>query len=161
MSRFLCFVIGIISLNNPIVSAQGDATAAKEFGVSLVQAFYDNQCSYVFDHLDKTVTSLQGGQQLAIRASMRGLFCEDMPIRKDISNSYTKYTEQYLPQVYNHKTFKKQFPAWAKHIQLKAGDFFFDGAHPRAAGHTRLFTSENQVRFVVRYQDGDWVIIGF
>jgi hypothetical protein len=161
MSRFLGFVIGIIWLSSNAVYAQGDAAGAKEFGVSLVQAFYDNQCSYVFDHLDKKVTSLQGGQELEINESMRGLFCEDMPVRKDISNSYTKYTEQYQPQVYNHKTFKKQFPAWAKHIQLQPGDFFFDGAHPRAAGHTRLFTSEHQVRFIVRYQEGNWVIIGF
>lgn len=161
MARFLCLVIGILGLNSTGIWAQGDAAGAKNFGVSLVQAFYDNQCSYVFDHLDKTVTSLQGGQQLAINASMRGLFCEDMPIRKDIANSYTKYTEQYQPQVYNHKTFKKQFPTWAKHIPLQPGDFFFDGAHPRAAGYTRLFTSENQVRFILRYQEGDWVIIGF
>lgn len=161
MSRFLCFVIGIVWLNSARVYAQGDATGAKDFGISLVQAFYDNQCSYVFDHLDHTVTSLQGGQQLAINASMSDLFCKDMPIRKDISNSYTKYTEQYQPKVYNHKTFKKQFPAWANRIQLQPSDFFFDGAHPRAAGHTRLFTSENQVRFVIRYQEGDWVIIGF
>ncbi|MGH1337002.1 MAG: hypothetical protein ACRBFS_12830 [Aureispira sp.] len=160
MRHLLLLTIGFFLLQASFATAQGDAEAAKAFGLSLVQSLYDNQCSYVFDHLDKSVTSMQGGQRIAIEENMRPVFCEDLPIRKDISNSYTHYTEQYRPQIYDHKAFKKQFPAWANHITLKAGDYFFDGAHPKAAGHTRLFTAESQIRYILRYTEGDWIIIG-
>lgn len=159
MRYFLSLVIGLLLFKPFGVQAQANAETAKTFGLSLIQAYYDNQCTYVFDHLDQTVISLQGGQSLPIQENMRNLFCEDMPVRKDIGNSYAQYQENYRPQVYDQKAFKKQFPAWAQHITLQAGDFFFDGGHPKAAGHTRLFTSENQVRFVLRYTAGDWVII--
>ncbi len=142
------------------LQAQASAESAEAFGRSLVQSLYDDQCSYVFDHLATTIVSLEGGQSLPIQDNMRGLFCEDSPIRTDIANSYTLYESNYRPKVYDHKAFKKQFPAWAKHLTLKSGDYFFDGAHPRAAGHTRLFTAEQQARFVLRYTNGDWVIIG-
>lgn len=160
MRHWLLLIISILVLCSSVVNAQGDQTAAKDFGLSLIQSLYDNQCSYVFDHLDKTVFSIQGGQSIVIENNMRALFCKDSPIRRDISNSYSKYLNQYSPQIYDHKTFKKQFPTWAKHITLKAGDYFFDGANPKATGYTRLFTSENQVRFVLRYAQKNWVIIG-
>lgn len=160
MRHILLLTFGILFYATSGLQAQADAATAQEFGLSLIQAYYDNQCSYVFDHLDKNITTIEGGQNMAIQGSMKGLFCQDMPIRKDIANGYNKYEDQYQPKVYNHKEFKQQFPTWAKHFQLKAGDFFFDGAHPKAAGHTRLFIAESQARFVLRYQEGDWVIIG-
>lgn len=160
MHHILLLTLGLLLGTSSWLQAQGEAAAAQEFGLSLLQAYYDHQCSYIFDHLDQHITTIQGGQKMAIQPAMKALFCEDMPIRKDITNSYSQYQDQYRPKVYDHKEFKKQFPVWAKHFQLKAGDFFFDGANPRAAGHTRLFTSENQARFVLRYQEGDWVIIG-
>jgi hypothetical protein len=144
----------------PTLFAQASAEGAKDFGIGLIQSLYDNQCNYVFDHLAATVVSLEGGQILPIQEKLRPLFCQDNPIRQDISNGFTQYQNQYRPKVYDHKAFKKAFPVWANHLKLKAGDYFFDGANPRAAGHTRLFVAEQQVRFVLRYEAGDWIIIG-
>ena len=91
---------------------------------------------------------------------MRQAFCKTSPLRTDVPVSFEHYQTNYAPKVYDKAAFEKAFPAWASRIQWQAGDLFFDGSRPRAAGHTRLFKSEGKARFLLRRQGDSWLIVG-
>ena len=139
--------------------AQSDRDAAKDFGLTIIQSFFDQNCDFMFDHLSTTITSFESGQQISITPETRRLFCADNPLRPDIPVTYQMYQENYAPTVYDKNELSQKFPEWASHLNLQAGDYFFDGAHPIAAGNTRVFRAGDMARFVVRKVNNDWVII--
>lgn len=143
-----------------VLWAQDPQNEAKTFGRSLIQSYFDNNCQYVADHLGPELYSLEAGVTLQVDAKMRKAFCKNSPLRSDIPVSFELYEQNYVPKVYDKAAFKKAFPQWAKTIAWKKGDLFFNGSHPRAAGHTRLFKSERQAQFLLRRQGDSWLIIG-
>ena len=90
---------------------------------------------------------------------MRKLFCSESPLRADIELTYTMYEENYAPKIYDMNELAQKYPEWQAHLNLEKGDFFFDGAHPAAAGNIRLFTAGDMARFALRKINGDWKII--
>jgi len=139
--------------------AQATKAEATDFGISIIQSFFDRDCDYMFDNLDASITSIEGSQTIAITPDKRKLFCSEPALRPDIQVTYQMYTENYAPKVYNKTELVQAHPKWAANLNLQAGDYFFDGGHPIAAGHTRLFKTESMARFVLRKINGDWKII--
>lgn len=139
--------------------AQSDRESARTFGLNVIQSFFDQNCDFMFDHLDERITSFEEGQTITITAEMRRLFCSENPLRPDMPVTFQMYQENYAPTVYNKQELDQKFPEWSAHLNLQNGDFFFDGAQPIAAGNTRVFTAGDMARFVLRKINGDWKII--
>lgn len=152
-------LIGFFCLNTDLLTAQ-DQAAAKAFGLSLLQSYFDDNCAYVADHLAPTIYSIEGGQTIAVTDQLRQAFCKDQPLRTDVPVSFELYLKNYAPCLYNRATLQKAHPKWAAQLSLQKGDWLFDGSQPKAAGHQRLFKSEGQARFILRPQGDDWVVIG-
>lgn len=148
----------LITLSSTI-QAQNDREAAKLFGVSVVQSFFDNNCDFMFDHLAPTVTSFEGGHQVSITPELRKVFCSESPLRPDMPVTYQTYVDNYKPAIYSKSEFAQKFPEWDAHLNLQADDFFFDGANPIAAGNTRVFRAGDMARFALRKVNGEWTII--
>ena len=112
----------------------------------------------MFDNLDATITSIEGGQSITINPQMRKLFCSESPLRPDMEISYEMYEQNYAPKVYDVNELAHKVPDWHSHLNLQAGDYLFDGSHPIAAGNTRLFSAGDMARFAMRNINGDWKI---
>lgn len=151
----VCFVL----LFSNFSVAQNDKAAARDFGLSIVQSFFDQNCDFMFDHLDQTILSIEGGQKIDIKEEMRRLFCSESPLRSDITVNYQLYEDNYAPVVYNNTELMQKFPAWANLLNMQPTDYFFDGSNPIAAGNTRLFRAGEMARFVLRKVNTDWIII--
>ena len=151
----LCFLIGFQAFSQSSQSA----TEAKNVGLSIVRSYFDNNCSHVFDQLAGSVTSIEGGHRIQITEEPRNEFCAQSPLRDDVNVSYQEYVENYQVDVLTLKPFTNKYPTWANQISMKAGDFFFDGSRPIAAGAKRLFRSSDMSRFLLRKINGTWKII--
>lgn len=152
-------LLAFLGLTTNFSFAQNAKAEAKDFGLNVIQSFFDRNCDFMFDHLAPTITSFEGGHQIAITPEQRRLFCSESPLRPDIQVSYQMYQENYNPVVYDHTELAQKFPQWQAHLHMQNGDFFFDGSNPVAAGNTRLFRAGDMARFVLRKVNGDWVII--
>ena len=141
------------------IQAQATKKSAQRFGLSVIQSFFDHNCDYMFDHFDSSIKSIQGGQTVTITPDTRKKFCEQNPLRTGVPVSYTLYQENYAPKVYTPAELSQKFPEWQTNIQLQAGDYFFDGGHPVAAGNTRMFKTNSMARFAIRMVGGEWKII--
>ena len=142
-----------------LMFGQSPRISAEAFGRSIVQSFFDQNCDFMFDNLDQKITSIEGGGIIPITPDLRRLFCAESPLRPDMAVTFQMYEANYQPVLYNKEELSQKFPEWAAHLNLQAGDFFFDGAHPIAAGYTRVFTASDMARFVLRKINGDWKII--
>ena len=134
-------------------------TEAKNFGLSIVRSYFENNCSHVFDQLAGSITSIEGGHRIQITEEQRNEFCAESPLRNDVSVSYQEYLENYQVSVLNLKQFTNKYPTWVNTVSMKSGDYFFDGSRPIAAGAKRLFRSSDMSRFLLRKMNGAWKII--
>lgn len=159
MNKKITMLCCCLCLSISTTFAQADRESAKLFGLTIIQSFFDQNCDFMFDNLDQRITSFEGGQEVTITPEMRRSFCTDNPLRPDIPVTYQMYEENYTPTVYDKQELSQKFPKWASNLNLQPGDFFFDGSHPVAAGNTRVFTTGNMARFVLRKINGDWKII--
>jgi hypothetical protein len=156
--KIIGLVCGLFLCTN-LAFAQTSRASAEAFGMSIVQSFFDQNCDFMFDNLDQQITSFEGGQIIQITPELRRLFCSESPLRPDMTVTFQMYEENYQPVLYDMTELNQKFPEWAAHLNLQAGDFFFDGANPIAAGYTRVFTAGDMARFVLRKINGDWKII--
>lgn len=159
MNKKIVIILCGFLLSASMVFAQRDRASAEAFGMSVVQSFFDQNCDFMFDNLDQQITSFEGGQVIQITPELRRLFCSESPLRPDMAVTFQMYQENYKPVVYDRNELSQKFPEWANHLNLQAGDFFFDGANPIAAGYTRIFRAGDMARFVIRKINGDWKII--
>ncbi len=151
----ICF----FTISSSLMKAQTNKQSAENFGISVIQSFFDKNCDFMFDNLDASITSIEGGHSISITPQMRKSFCKESPLRPDMAVTYEMYEQNYAPKIYDMNELAQKFPEWQNHLNLQAGDFFFDGAHPIAAGNTRLFRAGDMARFALRKINGDWKII--
>lgn len=159
MNRLFLMIVSALFWCATSMNAQSSAADAKAFGTKIVKSYFDNNCNYIFDQLDGTITSIEGGQQITITPEVKGLFCADSPLRDDIKVTYALYQQYYTPKVLSAKEVAAQYPAWDKHLGLKSGDYLFIGGRLNEAGGTRLFKSSDMARFLLRQIDGKWKIV--
>jgi len=155
----MLIVILFVSVISSSVSAQSLKKEAQSFGVSVIRSFFNNNCDFMFDHLDQTIVSFESGLSKSINAEDRRSFCDTKATRTDVDVSYELYKSNYNPTIYDANELSQKFPQWHNNLNMQPGDLFFDGANPIAAGHTRLFVAENMARFVLRKTNTGWLIV--
>lgn len=138
-----------LSTSTVASSATLQLQEAKDFGLSAVKAYFDANCAYVYSKLNNEITSIESGQKFDKSAISQQDFCTESPLRKDIRVSYAQYLQNYSPQVFDATTFAAQYPEMQQALQLKEGDFFFNGANLNSNA-TDLFRAADMTRFVLR-----------
>jgi len=158
-SFLLLFVsLGIFAQKTPNSSLSTAAVAnsttlqvqeAKDFGLSVVKAYFDANCTYVYSKLNNEILSIESGQKFDKSTIVQQAFCADSPLRNDIRVSYAQYLQNYNPQVLNATAFSAAYPEMQQALQLKEGDFFFNGMNLNSNA-TELFRAADMTRFVLR-----------
>jgi hypothetical protein len=142
-------------LNNTNASSANQATAAKNFGITIVQSYFQSNCPSVYEKLSSQVTDVQP-QFLSPSTFVvtnkdvirKTDFCAASPL-KDKTTPYTSYTANYQPTIMDHNQFRVNYPRQAMLFNLTNGDFFFDGSVLKAGG-VSLFNNPSVLQFVVR-----------
>ena len=133
-----------------------DKEKAKDFGLSIIQKFYDGKCTDVYDYLSDVVVAFEGGMQVKKIMFNAEDLCEARIFNSADNNTYTNYLANYSPEILDHTEFAKQFPNFW--IKLEPGDFYFNGCN--RIGNKELFASGDMVRFIFRKNaDGKFTII--
>jgi hypothetical protein len=131
----------------------------KRFGLSIIKSYFDRDCNVLFNSLADQVRSKESGQVFQKTPELRTALCAESPLRTDISVNYMMYTANYNQKIYNYNEFVSQFPQLQTVYKLEQGDYFFLGSEPKSAGATRVFRASDMASFVVRKQNGRWVIL--
>lgn len=122
---------------------------ALDFGKSMVKAFFDNNCTAVYNSLATSVMSMESGEQFIKSTFTEQQFCSENPARRDIATSYQIYLNNYMPVAMTHTEFAEAYPQLQEIYQLQAGDFYFNGANLKK-GATELFRAADMVTFILR-----------
>lgn len=131
----------------------------KAFSLMVIQNYFDHKCEENYDLLHNEIMSFESGQKFEKSAELQKMYCEDDPLRTDIQVSYQMYLENYSQVVMSQAQLEEKYPGMTAKLGLQEGDFFFNGATPKAAGATRVFRASDVASFVVRKIRGAWKII--
>ena len=133
-----------------------DKEKAKDFGLSIIQKFYDGKCTDVYDYLSDVVIAFEGGMQVKKIMFNAEDLCEARIFNSADNNNFTNYLANYSPEIMNHTEFANRFPNF--YIKLEPGDFYFNGCN--RTGKKELFASGDMVRFIFRKTaEGNFTII--
>lgn len=145
---------------NAAVQTNNTASAdVKNFGLQVIQGYFDQQCDQNYNLLHREIMSFESGQKFQKSEELKKMYCEDNPLRTDIEVSYQLYLKNYSQIVMTQAQLEAKYPGITASLALQEGDFFFNGATPKAAGATRVFRASDIARFVVRKIKGEWKII--
>jgi hypothetical protein len=150
---FLLLSIGIFAqrntgLNNTAGSSVNQLAAAKAFGISIVQTYFNSNCPSVYESLASQILDFKDGvvkQKTAVRKTD---FCANTPLVNK-TTPYTQYLVNHEPAIFDHIQFAARYPNLQAIYNLRLGDFYFDGAVLKPGG-TQLFANPDAVRFVCR-----------
>ena len=128
----------------------------KNFGLSVIQKYYDGKCAEVYDCLSDVIVAFEGGMQVKKIMFTNDDFCAAQIFNNSKNNNYSTYLSNYTPEVLDQKEFEIRYKNfWMK---LEPGDFYFDGTVK--TGKQELFTTGDLARFIIRKStDGKYKII--
>ena len=155
IALFLFLSVGLFAqrstggLTNTASSTANQAADARTFGLTVVKAYFDFQCSFVYEKLATEITNFTDGVKVQKSSVAQATFCAKSPLRTDMRVQYYQYLENYNPEVLDHTQFAIKYPQYQRFLQLKAGDFYF-GGNVLKSGGLELFKNPDAVRFVVR-----------
>lgn len=132
--------------SSPNVSA---TTEAKNFGLTIVKAYIENNCGYVYSKLASEITLSSNGLRIQKSTISQSQFCQENPVMSDLGSKYTDYVASYNPEVLDCRAFSAKYPQAQAIQKLRDGDFYFDGAVLKPGGSS-IFWNESAVRFTVR-----------
>jgi len=142
-------------INATSASTANQSSAAKAFGISIVQSYFQSNCPSVFEKLASTVVNVapQFLSPSTVSSTPKDIirktdFCANTPL-KDKTTTWTTYLANYEPTIMDHRQFAANYPRQQLLLNLRAGDFFFDGGVLKPGG-TNLFNNVSAVQFVVR-----------
>jgi len=147
-------------LNSTSASSVNQAGAAKAFGLSVVKSYFESNCPSVYEKLAQNVYDVKPQILSPSTITSRPItgirktdFCANTPL-KDKTTSWTTYTTNYEPEIVDHTQFPTRYPRTHQiflqnGVQLRQGDFFFDGAVLKQNG-VNLFNNPSAIQFVVR-----------
>jgi hypothetical protein len=136
-------------LNSTSSSTANQATEAKNFGLSIVKAYIDFNCTFVYSKLANELTVFETGVKMQKASVPQNTFCAKSPVRSDMRVNYQQYLDNYTPEVLDYKQFATKYPSIQNLLKLQAGDFYF-GGNVLKAGGLELFKAADAVRFVIR-----------
>lgn len=142
-------------LNGTNASTANQASAAKAYGISIVQSYFQSNCPSVYEQLAPTVIDVEP-QFLSPSSTIATAkdvirktdFCANTPL-KDKTTTWTTYLANYNPTIMDHNQFATNYPRQQLILRLRTGDFFFDGGVLKPGG-VNLFNNVSAVQFVVR-----------
>jgi len=143
-------------LSNPNSSPEKDAV--KAFGLSIVKAYFDDNCDFIYDQLDNTIYSMESGDAFTKDAQLKNLFCGENPLREDVPVSYQMYLDNYVQTVYTSLEFKNLNAEMHDFLELGKTDFVFVGSEMKKGKTGRVFRASDMATFVVRKINGNWTI---
>ena len=128
----------------------------KDFGLAVIQKYYDGKCAEVYDCLADVVVAFEGGMRVKKIMFTTEDFCAAQIFNNLKINNYSTYLSNYTPEVLDQQEFESRFKNfWMK---LEPGDFYFDGTVK--TGKQELFTTGDLARFILRKTtDGKFQII--
>jgi hypothetical protein len=132
---------------SPAASTQ--TTEAKNFGLTLMSAYFNRDCNYIYGKLSSEITVFDGGNKVNKTEFTASDICNEVSIRTDINATYNSYLSSYEPEVMSAAEFGTKFPAYQAVLQLREGDFYFGGNKLKTGG-TEHFLSHDHTRFVLR-----------
>jgi len=135
-------------LNSTSASSANQAADAKAFGISIVKSYFESNCPSVYEKLSSEVTNITDGVKKPKSAVRKTDFCANSPL-KDKTTPYTSYTANYAPEVLDNVQFANRYPSLQRLLNLRTGDFYFDGAVLKPGG-IQLFNNVDAIKFVVR-----------
>jgi len=135
-------------LNGSSASSANQIADARAFGISIVKSYFESNCPSVYEKLASEVTNITDGVKKQKSAIRKTDFCASSPL-KDKTTPYTSYTANYAPEVLDHLQFANRYPSLQRTLNLRAGDFYFDGAALKPGG-IQLFNNVDAIKFVVR-----------
>lgn len=130
-------------------TAMSQATEAKNFGLSIVKAYVDFNCPFVYSKLANELTVFETGVKIAKASVPQNTFCANSPLRTDMRVNYQQYLDNYNPEVLDYRQFANKYPSIQNLLKLQAGDYYF-GGNVLKAGGMELFKAADAVRFVIR-----------
>jgi hypothetical protein len=143
------------TLNSTSASSINQSAAAKVFGISVVKSFFESNCPSVYEKLAPTVINVQSKflSPSTVTPTPKDIirktdFCANTPL-KDKTTSWSTYLANYEPTIMDHRQFATNYPRQQTILNLRSGDFFFDGAVLKPNG-VILFNTPSSVQFVVR-----------
>jgi len=122
---------------------------AKNFGLSIVKAYFDEQCPIVYSKIAAEYVDFNSGAKIQKSTVSQADFCANSPIMTDLGFKYSQYLNNYTPEVLDHTQFASKYPSKQTLLQLKAGDVYFGGNILKAGG-SEIFHTPTAIRFVVR-----------
>ena len=129
--------------------ASSQKIEAKNFGLTLMSAYFNRDCNYVYGKLSSEITVFDGGAKVNKSEFSASDICNEVSIRTDITANYNSYLTNYEPEVMSAAEFGTKFPAYQAVLQLREGDFYFGGNKLKTGG-TEHFFSHDHTRFILR-----------
>jgi hypothetical protein len=150
---FLFLSLGIFAqrnggLNGSAGSSVNQLAAAKAFGISIVQTYFNSNCPSVYESLAPQILDFKDGIVKPKTSVRKTDFCATTPL-KDKTTPYTQYVANHEPEILDHIQFAARYPSLQAIYNLRLGDFYFDGAALKPGG-LQLFINPDAVRFVTR-----------
>jgi hypothetical protein len=128
-------------------AASPQKTEAKNFGLSLMKAYFNGDCNFVYSKIALEISVFEGGAKVKkVQFSAQDI-CSEVSINE--GKTYNDYLNNYDPEVLSAAEFGSKFPAYQSVLQLREGDFYFGGNKLKAGG-SELFLSHDHTRFVLR-----------
>jgi len=154
MKNLLFFIFSLLAI--PVFAQVSDKDLAREFGLNVVQKFYDGKCTDVYEYLSDVITSFEGGMKVKKIMFTPEDLCEARIFNSADNNTYAAYLENYSPEILDHSEFAAKFPNFW--IKLEPGDYYFNGSY--RTGKKELLAAGDMVRFIFRKNaDGKFTII--
>ncbi len=135
---------------------------ALDFSLSIVQAYFDQDCDYVLASIVDSIYMIQDGEYISIQEK-KDNFCHNVTStnlqKKD--KTFSNYREQYDAIIFTKDELEEYIgEAMPQELPIQDGDFFFWGGRLKEefkeSGH---FMRVNSLYFVVRKIDGNWKIV--
>jgi hypothetical protein len=151
---FMLLSVVSFAQRNTGVNSNGGSNAilindAKNFGLSIVKAYFDEQCPIVYGKIATEYVDFNSGAKVQKSSISQADFCANSPIMTDLGFKYSQYLNNYTPEILDHVQFGAKYPRLQALLQLKAGDVYF-GGNILKAGASEIFHTPNAIRFVVR-----------
>jgi hypothetical protein len=152
---FMLFTVLVFAQRNqPTISANTSTSSpqlaeAKNFGLSLMKAYFERNCNFVYSKMANEIMVFEGGAKVKKVQFSANDICNEVMLRDDVPVSYDAYLLNYEPEVLSANQFAAKYPAYQNVLQLKEGDFFFGGNKLKSGG-TELFMSIDHTRFILK-----------
>jgi hypothetical protein len=152
---FLFLTLGLFAQRNTGLTSTtssnllNQSVEAKNFGLSIVKAYIEFNCTYPYSKLANELTVFETGIKITKASVTQNSFCANSPLRTDMRVTYQQYLDNYTPLVLDYKQFSMKYPTIQNLLKLQPGDFYFGGNILKPGG-LELFKASDAVRFVIR-----------